>query len=77
MPSLQDMLYGETSHHHTLFSVVDSQEQVNALIKTTQTIIGDLSQPNTGLLFVVPVLQVVGLPKTETWQENDQRQGEN
>ena len=77
MPSLQDMLYGETSHHHTLFSVVDSQEQVNALIKTTQTIIGDLSQPNTGLLFVVPVLQVVGLPKTETWQENDQCQGEN
>ena len=76
MPSLQDLLYGETSHHHTLFSVVESQEQVDALVKTTRSIIGDLSQPDTGLLFIVPVLQVYGLQKLDIWQKDGQVQVE-
>ena len=61
MPSLHDLLRGEDSYHRTLFSVVEHQEQVDTLVKATQTVIGDLGRPHTGLLFVVPCLQVYGL----------------
>jgi nitrogen regulatory protein PII len=65
MPSLQELLRCEESSHRTLFSVVEGQDKVDALVRTTQTIIGDLSQPHTGLLFVVPLLQVFGVHKAE------------
>jgi nitrogen regulatory protein PII len=61
LPSLHDLLRAETSSHRTLFSVVESQVQVDALVKTTQAVVGDLNQPQTGLLFVTPLLQVFGL----------------
>ena len=65
MPSLQDLLRREESSHRTLFSVVEGQDKVDALVRATQTIIGDLSQPDTGLFFVVPLLQVFGIHKAE------------
>lgn len=72
MPSLHDLLRREESSHRTLFSVVESQLQVEALVRTTQGVIGDLSQPHTGLLFVVPLLQVSGLQKSETVPADNQ-----
>ena len=66
MPSLQGLLRREESSHRTLFSVVEGQDKVDALVRTTLAIIGDLSQPHTGLLFVVSLLQVFGVHKAET-----------
>ena len=62
MPSLHDLLRGAESNHQTLFSVVDSQAKVDDLIAATQVVTGDLAQPDTGLMFVVPLLRVLGLP---------------
>ena len=63
MPSLHDMhQFGEVEHR-TLLSVVDSQEMVDKMISTAQHIIGDLDEPHTGFLFVMPVTQTVGLGK--------------
>lgn len=64
LPSLHDLLRTEESSHRTLFSVVESQVQVDALVKTTQSIVGDLNQPQTGLLFVASLSQVFGLQKS-------------
>ncbi len=64
LPSLQRFFQGEERHHRTLFSVVDSEEQAQKLIEAAETVVGDLSQPNTGLMFVVPLHRVVGLHKT-------------
>lgn len=72
MPSLHDLLRGEASYHRTIFSAVENQQQIDALIAATQAVVGDLSQPNTGLLFVVPLAQVIGLQKTKA--TNTQRQ---
>lgn len=63
IPSLQDLIEGEEVHHRTLFSVVDNQEMVDKMVALAQQIIGDLENPNTGFLFVVPVSQVYGLGK--------------
>jgi len=45
----------------TLFSVVDDEKIVDNVLQQTQKVVGDLSQPNTGILIVLPVSKVYGL----------------
>jgi nitrogen regulatory protein PII len=66
MPSLQDLMEGEEVHHRTLMSVVESQEMVDKMVSITRQIIGDLEDPHTGFLFVLPVIQAYGLGKHRT-----------
>lgn len=61
MPSLRDLLQTKEVHHRTLLSVVPDQDQVDALVAATRQVVGDLDEAHTGLLFVVPVLEVHGL----------------
>ena len=49
--------------HTTLFAVVPTMEVVERLVTATESIVGDLSQPHTGVLFAVPVAAAWGLPK--------------
>jgi hypothetical protein len=49
--------------HNTLFAVVPDMDIVERLVAATEEIVGDLSQPNTGVLFAVPVEAAWGLPK--------------
>lgn len=63
MPSLRDLLSGREEHHRTLFSVVEDDEILERAIAVTQEVVGDLSDENTGILFVMPVTRVLGLRK--------------
>lgn len=63
MPSLRDLFDNEETFHRTLFSVVETQSQVDAMIRFVQNTIGDLEEAHTGFLFVTPVLQAVGMGK--------------
>ncbi len=63
MPSLQSLLARQEYHHRTLFTVVPDEATVERVIRATEEIVGDLHEPYTGILFVVPVVRVVGLPK--------------
>jgi nitrogen regulatory protein PII len=65
MPSLSDLFRCQEDRHRTLFSVVQDQSQVEAIAQATQATIGELDRGHTGLLFVVPVSNVYGLPKRE------------
>lgn len=65
LPSLRSMLAGRETHHRTLFSVVEDEAVLERAIEVTQRLVGDLSQPYTGLLFVVPVSRVLGLKRNE------------
>jgi hypothetical protein len=49
--------------HNTLFTVVPDMETVERLVAATEGIVGDLSKPNTGVLFALPVAAAWGLPK--------------
>jgi nitrogen regulatory protein P-II 1 len=60
MPGLRDLFSSSEIHHRTLFSVVETQEKVDEMVKLVSNIIGDLDEPHTGFLFVVPVLQALG-----------------
>ncbi len=61
MPSLSEILEGEEVHHRTLLTVVKDEPMVDRLEEIVRRIIGDLDEPNSGFLFVVPVLRAVGL----------------
>ncbi len=63
MPSLSDLFMNTETQHRTLFTVVKSQIQIDAIVKATQSIVGDLEQADTGFMFVIPVSQVYGKSK--------------
>jgi len=46
--------------------VVDGQEMVDKMVAIAQQVIGDLDDPHTGFLFVVPVTQTYGLGRHRT-----------
>lgn len=63
IPNLSSFLGLREEPSLTLFSVVKDQATVDAMVVAAQGIIGDLDQPNTGILFVLPVLQAHGLER--------------
>lgn len=63
MPSLQDFMQDEENLHRTLITIVRGQELVDRIVEVTQELLGDLNQPNTGILVVLPVLQAYGLDR--------------
>lgn len=61
IPNLEDLVESSLNHTRTLFTIVKNQEIVDAIYKSTCEIIGDLNQPHTGILFVLPVHQAFGI----------------
>lgn len=47
--------------HNTLFAVIDSLDLAEAAVRNTEEIVGDLSLPNTGIVFTLPVTKAWGL----------------
>lgn len=60
MPSLSRLFQHREIRHRTIFTVVESDETVDNLIQVTETILGDLNNPDNGVMFVLPVSRVVG-----------------
>jgi len=47
-------------HNRTLFMVIRTKETLKDAIRVTEEVLGDLSKPGTGIMFVVPVNFVKG-----------------
>ena len=61
MPSLSDLFKSAETHNRTLFSVVDDLAIAHALVKAAQDTVGGIEKPNSGLLFIAPLLEIYGL----------------
>jgi nitrogen regulatory protein P-II 1 len=61
MPSVRKMLKGAEHYNRTIFSIVDDGFDVDRLIAATEKITGPLTNPDTGILFVVPLARVLGI----------------
>ncbi|MBK8984980.1 MAG: hypothetical protein IPM39_02690 [Chloroflexi bacterium] len=48
--------------HNTLFAVIEDVAQAETAVAATETVLGDLRQPHTGIVFMVPVIKTWGLP---------------
>jgi hypothetical protein len=66
IPSLRAVLSKQEHDHRTLFSVLADSFDLAPLIAETELVTGPLADPHTGILIVVPVMQVVGLREGET-----------
>ena len=60
MPSLRNFYRSGELNHRTIFTIVKDDAIVPEILKATETVVGSLSEPNTGLLLVLPVAQVYG-----------------
>jgi nitrogen regulatory protein PII len=59
MPSLSSLLRtSREAPHCTLFAVVSDNFNMDALAQATQKITGEFDEPNTGILFTVPISRV-------------------
>lgn len=58
---LQTLVSRTRPQNVTIFSVIESQEKLDAAVRLIQSICGDFSAPATGILFTVPVSRVIGL----------------
>jgi nitrogen regulatory protein P-II 1 len=61
MPSLEDFLPKVAGLSRTVFTLVDDETIVERVISATERVVGDLSQPDRGLLAVLPVTRLRGL----------------
>ncbi len=61
MPSLSDFLRTPEDHHRTMFTVVEDDSWVDRLVEVTESILGDMEQPNNGVIFVLPVARAHGI----------------
>ncbi|KAF0108442.1 MAG: hypothetical protein FD146_1016 [Anaerolineaceae bacterium] len=63
MPSVEDF-YPDPEHlSRTIFTLVDDETIVDKVITATERVVGDLNQPDRGLLMVLPVSRFYGLRK--------------
>lgn len=47
--------------HNTLFTVIESLEIAETAVAATEAVLGDLTQPNKGIIFALPVAKTWGL----------------
>lgn len=63
--SMSSILHDLQKTNTLVFSVVDSA-LVETLIGVAEEVIGDLAEPENGILFILDVERVVGIPKRKT-----------
>lgn len=63
MPGLDDFYKRIEDYHRTLFTIVKDDVVLKNVVEATKRVVGDLNQPNTGILVVMPTAQVYGLEK--------------
>jgi nitrogen regulatory protein PII len=63
MPSMDDFLPRVEDFSRTVFSLIDDEGVVERVVKATEDVVGDLDQPDRGILVVLPVSHFYGLRK--------------
>ena len=61
MPSLRNLMQVREEHHRTIFTVVHDEATIDRIFEATEMVLGDLNEPNKGILFAVPVVRAFGI----------------
>lgn len=64
-PSLEDFLQSREEEHRTLFTIVPDGFDIEGLVAATEKFTGRLDEPDTGILFTIPVGQAWGLKRRQ------------
>ena len=65
MPSLRDFYETPENMNRTIFTTVNNEAEVDAIVAATKSVIGDLEDQRTGLLLILPVARAYGVNKKE------------
>ncbi len=65
-PSLSSMLAHREIHHRTLFTVLPDGSDLDRLFDATETVLGPLDQPDSGIMFALPIVQARGHERVQT-----------
>ena len=49
--------------HNTLLAVINSLDVAETAVAATEKVVGNLNEPNTGVVFVTPVVKTWGIPE--------------
>jgi hypothetical protein len=60
--SFEPIMVGGESGNYTLFTFVNSEKMIEKCIHATELIVGNLNDPNTGVLAAWPLSVVKGIP---------------
>jgi CBS domain-containing protein len=63
--ALDRLFEADEVRQRTLLTVIEDDDLLQIAIAEAERVIGDFNQPNTGLLAVIPLMQVKGLQKTK------------
>ncbi len=70
IPTLEDF-YPDPEHlGRTIFTIISDESLIKKIVAVTEEIVGNLDEPNTGLLVVLPTQQVYGLKKQKKSREH-------
>lgn len=65
IPSLEDFHEHTESLNRTLITMVKDDEMVDKVVTATESVVGDLDLPNTGVMAVVPLARAFGLNRRD------------
>ncbi|MBL8062153.1 MAG: hypothetical protein JNK32_03990 [Anaerolineales bacterium] len=65
IPSLDDFYEAPQTLNRTIFTVANDDAMVDAILAVTQKLVGDLKEPDTGVMIVTPVARAYGLDPGE------------
>jgi len=65
IPSLRDFYETPENMNRTIFTTVNNEADVDAILAATKSVIGDLEDQRTGLLLILPVARAYGVNKKE------------
>lgn len=51
---------GASKHNNVLFTIIKEEEQMMQAKEIIKTVVGDLDEPDTGLIFTIPVNSIEG-----------------
>lgn len=66
LAGLKDLLARSRPENKTVFSVVESEQMLEAAVAMIQRVLGNMESPGTGILFTVPVTRAVGVRRSQT-----------
>ncbi|GMV34152.1 MAG: hypothetical protein DYG85_14020 [Chloroflexi bacterium CFX1] len=64
IPSLDDFYKAPQTLNRTIFTVANDEAMVDGILNATQKLVGDLKNPDTGVMIVTPITRAYGLETT-------------
>lgn len=63
IPRLEDFLRQDENTNRTLFTIVPDMNTADRVIQATESVVGGLNEPHSGIIAVLPVEKAVGLER--------------